>query len=284
MATQEKQKQNDEEYAGAFNEPDQSKPDQSEDEAFGITPEITDDGQGEGEPANEAIPEEAAEPAAEEATETPEQEQAEPEMSMEEMPMNQNDKTWNGRLNKREEDLNAREKALAEKEQGGETKEAISPDEATQKLSDDFGPDFVEMIKSIATGIAESAASKVAGDTVQAVDRDVKEIIAHLQDEGQKAHFEKISGKHPDFMDIASSPEFEAWLKTRPEAEQEKDAKILSSGSSTEVIGIIDQFKASTQQSDDGADAAEGVRSGGIKLPESPAADTGDYATAWDQA
>lgn len=299
MATQQQDEQNSKDYEAAFNEPEAQKPDQTDDEAFGITPEINGDGQGDGEPPAVTIAgpegsdaEEAAESPAEEAAEGPagEAAEAEPEMT-------QNHKTWDGRLKKREEELNAREQAMkdkgapdAEDQADGGKDEAVedagmSPDAAMAKLAEDFGPEFVQMIKVIASGIAETAAAKVATMTVETVDRDVKDIIAHLQDSGQKAHFKEIQGAHPDFMDVAASPEFEAWLKTRPEEEQSADADILSKGSAAQVTKLLDQYKAATGEAEDnGEDAAEGVRSGGITLPEQPKAGSNDYEKAWDEA
>jgi len=297
MATQKQQDQDVQEYEAAFNEPDQQTKGQSEDEAFGITPEITSAESGEGDPPVVTIsPEEEAETPEQEATEGPAgeaAEEAEPEM-------NQNQKTWDGRLKKREEELAAREKAIkdmdsgsmsgAEGRQDGGNDEAgeegkMSSDAAMAKLSEDFGPEFVEMIKVIASGIAQTAASEVASKAVETVGTDVKDIIAHLQDSGQKSHFKAIASVHPDFMDVSESPEFEKWLDSRPEEKQAEDAAILASGGSDEVIALLDEYKAATgMQEDAGEDAAEGVRSGGITLPTKPQAGNDDYEAAWKEA
>lgn len=296
MATQKQDEQDGKEFEDAFNAPEAEATAQTEDEAFGISPEITDDVSSEGEPATTSIDLDAA---AEEAGETPAEESAEgatgeanEEIPAEDPPMTQNDKTWEGRLRKREEEIALREAALESKEvtpveeASGETIEGtMSSDEAMSKLADDFGPEFVEMIKVIASGIAEAAAAKVATQTVETVDRDVKDIIAHLQDAGQKAHFKEIAKAHPDFMDVAASPEFKAWSDARPDENKTSEMDILEKGSADQVIKLLDEYKASAgQDEDNGEDAAEGVRSGGIMLPETPQAGNDDYEAAWKEA
>lgn len=298
MATQKQDEQDGKDFEDAFNAPEAEVTAQTEDEAFGISPEITDDVSGEGEPATTSIDLDAA---AEEAGETPAEETAEGamgeaaeavEVPAEEPAMTQNDKTWEGRLRKREEEIALREAALegkeatpAEEASGESIEGAMSSDEAMSKLADDFGPEFVEMIKVIASGIAETAAAKVATQTVETVDRDVKDIIAHLQDSGQKAHFKEIAKAHPDFMDVAASPEFKAWSDARPDENKASEMEILEKGSADQVIKLLDEYKASAVQGDDnGEDAAEGVRSGGIMLPETPQAGSDDYEAAWKEA
>lgn len=308
MATTQKQSEEDgEAFAASFAEPEMTKTEQTEDEAFGITPEavpeITDDSQGEGNPAAVSIAaeEEAVETPAEETMEGAAGEEAEAgaepavDPAAEEEPaMTQNDKTWEGRLRKREEEINAREQALKDKEAGGgepaaeeaaPTEGGMTPDEAMAKLSEDFGPEFVEMIKVIASGIAETAAAKVATDAVGLVGNDVQEIIAHLQDAGQRAHFKEIAKAHPDFLDVANSPEFKAWSEARPDENKASEAEILEKGSAEQVIKLFDEYKASLGGDEPDVDAAEGVRSsgGGISLPELPA-ETGSYEEAWDKA
>lgn len=306
--TKEQQEKNQQDFAASFGEDQQAAPEQTEDQAFGITPEDGANSPGEDGDVGNApavaivIPEEGA--AAEEAAETPAEQATEGaagEAAEEMPPMSQNDKTWDGRLRKREEEIAAREQALSEKEKAGVTESheesgevggdadgsesgLMSAEEAMQKLSEDFGPDFVQMIVAIATSKAKEEAMATAGQTVQAVSQNVEAIIAHLNDAGQRDHFKAINGAHPDFMDVANSPEFQQWLSTRPTEEQENDKRILASGNADEIIDILHQFKkAGEPQQDDGADDAEGVRGGGIQLPNTPAA-SGDYEEAWNQA
>lgn len=307
ITTKDTQQQDETNFADAFNEEPASVPAQSEDEAFGISPESGEEDQGspatvtvEVSPAETQAVEGEAQ-TAEEAAETPAVEAGEgdagetAENTAEESgepvqeDWEQKYKTLQGKYNaevsnrapvetERNETGNVRGNA------DGTPEEVNSADEAMSKLSDDFGPDFVQMITAIASAIASAAAQEVASKTIEVVDRDVKDIIAHLQDRGQQDHFEKVAGAHPDFMDIANSPAFAQWLGTRPAEEQANDQRILASGNAKEIIGILGQFKASAPADDGSADAAEGVRSGRAQLPVSPEAGPSDYADAWNQA
>lgn len=316
--TQKQQKQDAEEFAQSFDTPDQEAPEQSEDQAFGITPpEVSaDDGQGDGTPAavsdstpegGESAPEapaesqaeEAAEPAAEEATETPAAESAE---AATEEP-SQQEKSWEGRLRKREEELAAREAALKEKEGAlGDASEPaaevqdvvedvqsgkISAEDARQKLAEDFGPEFVDMIDAIASASGANA----IGDHMRPVAQNVDAIISHIRDEAARRHFEELAGAHPDFAEVATAPEFQVFLSTRPEEMKATDKATLENGSAKEIIALLDAYKKGSEQVDnsenqaidEAADAGEGVRSNGIKLPETPTA-SDDYDKAWDEA
>lgn len=310
MATKAQLKQENEDFAGEFNAEHTAPTEQSEDAAFGISPEVsadTDSGEGTAPITTvDATPEgeepaavESAEPAAEEAAETPADESA--EVATAEPEMTQNEKTWEGRLRKREEELAARESALntgpiAEDSPEAEAAEAtagdMTADAAMKQLSEDFGPEFVSMIVAIAKG----SAAEVATEGVSGVSRNVEGIISHLKDEGERRHFETISAMHPDFLDVNDSPEFAAFLSGRPADGQAEDQRILASGTAGEINGLLTAFKShatndGTKTGDgldggeDGgaADDAEGVRSGGIELPTTPGSSE-DFEAAWEQA
>lgn len=321
--TKEQQDQNGSEFEAAFNEEPTAAPEQSEDELMGITAEegvtgedggapaavsieLPEEGEGMTTDTGEGVPAEAG--PAEELAETPAVEAAEGASGeAAEEPMNQNDKTWNGRLNKREEELNAREQALADKEgshsprdvQASDSGESniggdkdgtssseggVSADDAMSRLSEDFGQDFVQMIVAIATAKAQEAAAAAAGATVEAVSKNVDQIIAHLTDRGQKEHFKEIHGAHPDFMDVANSPELQQWIAALPEEDQTSINRILATGSAEEIVSLLTKFKQAGAPVDESAiDDAEGVRGGGIQLPTQPA-ESGDYEKAWEQA
>lgn len=320
MATQEELKQQGDEFAESFNQPDPDTQDVSEDEAFGITPDVSADTEtGEGEPvtttleepagegtAEETPAEEGAEPAAEELGETPAEEAAEVPAEP-----SQQERSWEGRLRKREEELAAREAALRDAEsklgapgEGGEElgeggAEApageITAEQAIAKLAEDFGDEFVGMIVAIATSKAKEAAAAVAGESISGVSQNVEGIISHLRNRAAREHFKAIHDMHPDFQEVHAAPQFEAYLVSLPEAEQAEARRMLESGEADEINGLLSAYKASQQETDnsenteapaddDGwGDEAEGVRSSGIRLPESPQ-DSDDYAGAWDKA
>ena len=72
--------------------------------------------------------------------------------------------------------------------------------------------------------------------------------------------------------------------------------RIAKGGSAEEVIELLDIFKESqakpaagpaqadtTGEAQAGLEDLEGVRSGGVRLPEKPAPSSDDYAGAWEQ-
>lgn len=229
-------------------------------------------------------------------------------------------KSWEGRVRAREAQLAEREAKLAKAdmpraeepgegakseamEQAAETLAAEGDDAGAEKveqvaeqvesgdltaeqamkiLAEDFGPEFVKMIEVIAGSKAQAAASKVAQDATGQLSQSVQEIIDTIVDDKARSHFEAIANKHPDFVDVAATPEFEEFKKSYPDGE-----KIASEGSAKDIVKMLDEFKAGKQAPaadvpDPAVDAAEGVRSSGMRLPEAPTKAEG-YEDAWSQ-
>jgi DNA-binding TFAR19-related protein (PDSD5 family) len=225
-------------------------------------------------------------------------------------------KSWEGRLRAREEELarreaemNARGKpaepaesseseaieeaaaTLAEDgdEQGAEAVEEVADkvesgeltaDQAMKILAEDFGPEFVKMIEAIASSKAEAAGRQIAEQATSALGQSVQEIIDNIVDDRARSHFEKIADAHPDFDQIAGTPEFTEFAKAYPDGE-----RIAEAGNARQIIKMLNEFKASSKKEeapDPAVDAAEGVRSSGMRLPQQPTKASG-YEDAWDQ-
>ena len=170
--------------------------------------------------------------------------------------------------------------------------------EAMKMLAEDFGDDFVKMIEVIASAKAKEAGAAVAGEKFGEVTKTVDEIISNIVDERAKAHFERIADAHPDFNEVGSSPEFSSWVGSLPEDKKADAERVVANGSAKEIIKLLDTYKAQasapasqsggnqgaqTDPAVDAAmDAAEGVRSSGLKLPEEPAKSDG-YEDAWKE-
>jgi hypothetical protein len=170
----------------------------------------------------------------------------------------------------------------------------ISVEQAMKQLSDDFGDDFVRMIEAIATAKAREAGSQVVGELKGTVD----EIIGDIVDTKAKAHFEKIADAHPDFNEIGESEEFKAFIESMPDEGKGAALETIANGSAKAIVKLLNDFKATNKAgaaelteakdsivdevSEDQMDAAEGVRSSGMKLPDQPQK-SDDYASAWDQ-
>jgi hypothetical protein len=173
----------------------------------------------------------------------------------------------------------------------------ISVTQAMKQLADDFGDEFVKMIEAIATAKAREAGSQVVGELKGTVD----EIIGDIVDTKAKAHFEKIADAHPDFNEIGESEEFKAFIESMPEEGKGAALETIANGSAKAIVKLLNDFKAANKAGGDAApelteakesivdevsedqmDAAEGVRSSGMKLPDAPQK-ADDYASAWDQ-
>lgn len=181
----------------------------------------------------------------------------------------------------------------------------MDPAEAMRMLAEDFGDDFVKMIEAIATKIASEAGTKAVGAQMEEMGRTVNEIINDIVDSKEKAHFKAIQSAHPDFADIGASEQFASYIGSLPEAEMAEAQRVVSGGSADEIIALLDAFKAAAgggeqpaeqpaaeevaetpapmmSMDDDGMAAAEGVRGGGLQLPEQPVASS-DYEAAWKE-
>jgi hypothetical protein len=333
MATKDTLQADSEEYGAAFNEEMLAPVEQTEDEAFGLTPEMPAEATAESpaEPEGEApslaltidpaeaadAPADAAAPA-DVAAEAP-AEAAEPSIDI--AKEEQRLRSWEGRLKALEKQLKAQggegageaiEDVAEDAEAAGDTQLAdaaeaaseaveageMTADQAMKMLAEDFGEDFVKMIEAIATAKAKEAGAAVAGEKVAEVGKTVDEIISSIVDERAKAHFERIADAHPDFNDIGQSPEFSSWIASLPEAEKADAERVAAGGTAKEIIKLLDTYKAQASKPassgegnqvaqtdpavDAAMDAAEGVRSSGLKLPEEPAKSDG-YEDAWKE-
>jgi len=279
------------EYQDAFNEEAVAKPEVSEDEAFGLVPEEVSSGNTpEGDaPAVAIVIEPKGEEAMPEEGEAAESEMSAEEMAAEEMSEEvspedmQRQKSWEGRLKKREEELKAREAELSAMAEATETSLAVddaSVEEAKNKLAEDFGEEFVSLIATIATGMAKQVASETASSKAQEMKARVDLLISEIGDIAERAHFEKVYDAHPDFAEIANDPAFNEWVNADPGR-----AQIVESGSARSVIALLTEWKAlsATTEEESGDDDTEAVRSGGLKLPAPGPGMNKDYADAWKE-
>jgi len=202
-------------------------------------------------------------------------------------------------------DLAARADEVADQLQEG----AISVDDAVKILAEDFGEPFVKMIEAVASSAA-SKAVEAFGSRLSSLEEGTEAVISHIRDGAQKAHFEAIYNAHPDFAELAKDPAFIAWRDEDPAR-----VATASGGSASEINAMLSEFKgqngggeadttemagaaeepaaaggaeetAMAQEGDEvdeaEVDAAAGVRSAGMQLPEQPAA-SDNYADSWEE-
>ncbi|MET3134961.1 hypothetical protein AAKU55_005264 [Oxalobacteraceae bacterium GrIS 1.11] len=290
-----------------------------DDEAFGLTPEPG-EAAGAGEPTGsaptETIAADPADPAqdaggeaAAPAAQAEEPTAAAPALDVEKE--TQRLKSWEGRLKAQAADLAAKAKeepAEAPKDEGLESAggedagakidkggEGGDGDKDLKALADDFGPEFVALITAIIQRVAKQCATEAATEHTAPYRKDIDAVIAELHDDKQRAHYEKIADSHPDFMDIADSDGFKSWIDGLEPAQKAHTEQVAKSGNAKQIIAMLEQYKAtlaapaSSDQSHEShedmssaIDNAEGVRSSGLKLPDTPSSQD-DFAAAWNQ-
>lgn len=230
------------------------------------------------------------EPVAEEAAEMG------AELSPEEL---QRQKSWEGRLKKREEELAAREAAMS---QAPVQAESVSDEEIEgirSRLADDFGEDFVSMIGKIAAYEAQKSAGSRIDEGINSVSQNLDGLVESIKEAFAMMHFNSIADAHEDFMDIANSEEFQQWLGSMPDEQRAAAEQVVAAGRPSQVIKLLNDYKAhlaggsapaeeSAPPVDDGLedaiDAAGGVRgSAPVSLPQrAPVGDEDEYRAAWN--
>lgn len=208
----------------------------------------------------------------------------------------QRQKSWEGRLRKREEELAAREAALGS---GGHGEAQSAADDAEiaeirQRLTEDFGDEFVGMISKLAAYEARKLAAEDFDSKLNPIQQTIAQAIQDVHAAFESMHFGAIADAHKDFQDIINSPEFGAYINGLSGDEQEAAQAVLEGGTPKQVIGLLNAYKESLEQKaeqvdsdtsvDDALDAAEGVRgSSPVQLPgRVPVGDEDEYRAAWD--
>ncbi len=178
----------------------------------------------------------------------------------------------------------------------------MTVEQAMATLTEDFGPEFARMLKVLIKAEAQTEASQVAGK----VGQDIESLVSAIKDDKARSHFEAISDAHPDFNELADSEDMLAYLDGLDEAAKADAMRVMENGSTRQVIRMLDKFKdwkaaqnapaagevpdtpaapaapaVQSGPSDEAVDAAEGVRSTGLRLPDQPAR-SDDYEKAWE--
>ena len=321
MAMTDEQAQNESQaFADAFASDEGRMPEPTEDEAFGIAPEEAPAEEEVNEADQELPAEEVVEPAADPTdTEAAESQPASEDMSETSVVLEaegdeptdpkdlQRQKSWEGRLKAKEAELKAREEALkgpmaaeeaaespmAAEAPSAEAAEAVAEavesgeltvEQAMATLGNDFGPEFTKMMGVLIKSQAQEIAAQMADERVGAVRGELDGVVKELVSDKERSHYEMISDAHPDFIEVAGSPEFKAFIDGLPGTEQQRAQQVISGGTARQINKLLSTFKtAKTAEPDSQAmDDAEGVRSTALTIPEKPRQST-SYEDAWDE-
>lgn len=282
-------------------------------EAGESTPQEVAEGESQANDGTKAEQNVATETATTEAVADAEDEDDEAGMTPKEL---QRKRSWEGRLRKMEADLkvvadqnkakpveetlaaavvSAETGADADQQQAAEElveglqDGSITADAAMKQLTEDFGEEFVKMVSAVVAKAATDIAGKTVADKVKQVSDEVKQITSHIADADERRHFETIAAAVPDFFEQVKAPAFAAFV----EAADADTKRIASQGSAKEVIAMMKKFEAASKpavakpvvKEDPALAAAEGVRSGAMRLPDQPSK-TGndDFEGAWAEA
>jgi hypothetical protein len=193
------------------------------------------------------------------------------------------------------EELAAAAAAAAEAVESGE----MSPEEAMRVLEEDFGAEFTGMVKSIASATAKQAVSEVS-----------KQFESKFEEVELRRHYDTIAAAHPDYKELSADEKFSAYINSLPPADRETAIKVVEGGSAQQVISLLSGYKkkaagstaaAPGQQAapaaekapakadtpnpadEEAAESLEGVRSGGVRVPQKPAMADAGYEEAWEK-
>lgn len=192
------------------------------------------------------------------------------------------------------EGLAAAAAAAAEAVESGE----MTPDEAMRQLEEDFGSEFTSMVKSIAAATAQQAVSEVS-----------KQFESKFEEVELRRHFDTIAAAHPDYKQVSADEKFKAYIDALPAGDRETAMKVVEGGNAQQVISLLSDYKkaaakpasdpAATDtkpsagkapaqadtpsgEDDDAVASLEGVRSGGVRIPEKPAKADAGYEESWE--
>lgn len=120
-----------------------------------------------------------------------------------------------------------------------------------------FG-DFSE--QDLAKGVRTLIGKDVPDMVQKLVQAELAKAVTPLQQkheiDAQEAHFRAIHEKHPDAEAIIESKELSDWIAKQPTFAQAGFNAVLDKGTSTEVVELLDSFKAATQPPQPAAAAA----------------------------
>lgn len=257
----------------------------------------------EGEDVSADTQAEAVEEAAEGETVAEQAAEGEPGEAAEELTPEelQRQKSWEGRLRKREEELAAKVAAL-EAAPASEAA-ATAPDDIAAieaRFGEDFGPDFIGDLKALIQHYAGSA----AGELGKGFDAKLQELAGGIQSALQSMHESAILDAHPDLDDVVGSESFKQWLASKDEDKRATAVNVLTKGMWPQIIRLVATYKDETKagavaEEDPFANAPAAAASEApdpfedsaiaapasvaIRMPGKPGSEKDEFDAAWEE-
>lgn len=107
------------------------------------------------------------------------------------------------------------------------------------RLVEDFGAEFVALVKLLVAKECKANLHDCMGD----VSSKVEQLIAELQEDRQQHHFRAIAAVHADFQEIVDSPEFTTWQQSQPAEQMPEIERVIKNGGAHEIIDLLTRFK-----------------------------------------
>ncbi|MBY0439322.1 MAG: hypothetical protein K2W80_14130 [Burkholderiales bacterium] len=201
---------------------------------------------------------------------------------------------------KDEADARARAEADAQRARD-EANEALRRADETAQLAAQLKPDAGEQPQSDPEldALNEQAPTVMAG-VRKLIDRELapvrKQLTAREQDESARAariaaqeHANAIAAKHPDWMRVGNSNEFNAYIDRLPPWQRQSALRVKAQGTADEIVSLLDSYKQSgsppsVPESD--PDDMSSVASGAVRpnTGGDPRAMNDDFSAGWTQS
>lgn len=163
------------------------------------------------------------------------------------------ERQWREKAQQAEAEL---QRVLGEAQQRAESGEETTLEQAKEladaadaagidlSLFDDFSEEG--LAKGIAAIVKQQVEAQVAAQVEGRVAKALEPIQSQYQEDAEKAHQEAIYAAHPDADSLADSKEMSDWINAQPSFVREGYNRVLSEGSTKDVIELFDSFKAAT--------------------------------------
>lgn len=163
-----------------------------------------------------------------------------------------------------------------------------------EQLAADYGPEFVAAIDALVERRARAIVEEMGGAFASEIDGKITEIMRATNDGFGLMQQEILMSVADDIEDVLESDEFEKWVAGLPEAEKAKARDVIESGTPSQGVKLLKQYRASKTQAQQGPtpedvwaeDAAVAVKGKSpVRLPGRPAMSPDDeYRAAFNAA
>jgi hypothetical protein len=212
----------------------------------------------------------------------------------------QRTKSWEGRIraaNKRAEDAERAAKELQASRQKVAEEPSPAPAPADDPDLKSFFEDYPELkapFNKLVDIRGEQIARKIVQEEIQKLTPQIAEIKSKFQETATAEHFGKIAAAHPDYAEVASSPEFDAWVQAQPSFVRDRYQEVVDAGSSEQVIELLSLYKSHRKPASNSpgkqrqmkaakAAALDAVPSSSGGIP-GPGPDPSNFDAGWEDA